>query len=150
MIHDADRIGEPRRGPCDELQVKLGGRRFGPAGVVQPRVDPLAASRCELIDLAIGAVGLANALRGQQAGLLEPGERDVHLTLVERVGQGTEREGEARPQPIAVRSLAGEEREQDLADDAQLIALERLSVGQGCGFGQGDAVLEYRGVRGRA
>ena len=127
-VDDPNRVGQPRGGRGDKLQMKFRRRRLGPARVIQPLRHPLASRRRQLVDLAIGAVGLPDSTRAQQAGLLEPAQRDVHLPVVQRLGQRPEREREASPQLVAVRGLAREQRQQHLADDAQLVAVERLSV----------------------
>ena len=84
--------------------------------------------RRQLVDLAIGAIGLPDPPRGEQAGLLEPAERHVHLAVVQRLGERAEGEREPGAQLVAVRGLPGEQGQQDLAHDAQLITVQRLPV----------------------
>ena len=75
----ADRVGQPglRRG--DQLQVELGQVRLRPAHLRQPLGHPLLAGRVSAVHLAVGALAARPSARRDEAGLLQPAERDVDL-----------------------------------------------------------------------
>ena len=121
-VHQSHRIAKACGRCGDELQVELGGRGLRPARVIQPPEDARPARARQLVDLAIGAIRLTHPLGGHEARFFEPAQRHVDLARVQRLGQRAERKLQPRPQLIAVGGLLGEQREQDLLHDAQLIA----------------------------
>ena len=80
------------------------------------------------MQVEVRTIGLADVLGAHEPSLVEPRERHVDLAGVERLRQRAERELQARAELVAVRRVLGEQRQQDLLDDPQLIAVRRFLV----------------------
>ena len=124
----------PAAAAATSLRWNSAGAGFGQLVSASHSATRCVPRRGQLVDLAIRAIGLADPLRGHQAGLLEPSQRHVHLARVHRLRQRAERELKPGAQLIAVRGLLGQQREQDLLHDPQLIAARRLLDRHANGF----------------
>ena len=92
--------------------MKFGQVGAWPADVAQPVGDTLLAGRGQLVHLAVRPFRQPRRrLRGHQARLLQPGQRDVDLTVVHPVAERAERLPQPRAQLIAVGRLLGQHRQ---------------------------------------
>src|SRR3954453_379474 len=100
--------------------MELGRREPWPGGVGEPFGHPLAAGSGQLVKLALRTVGLTR--EPDEPGLLEARETHIEVTPVDRLSQRAERETSLSAELGSPTTLLGQECQQHLLHDMQLVA----------------------------
>jgi len=112
-VDDGEGVGQPGPRGRDQLEVELREVGARPGHLGDPIGDPLLAARGQRVHLAIPVRAFGGLLDRQQAGLFQPGQRDVDLSGVHRLAERAERVTQPRAQLVAVRRLLGQHRQYD-------------------------------------
>jgi hypothetical protein len=111
-VDNGERVGQPRRRGRDQLEIELREVGSWPTHLGDPLGDSLLAVGGKRVHLAIRPVGaIGRPLDRDQAGLFQPGQRDIDLPSVHRVTERAERVAQPRAQLVAVRGLLGQHRQ---------------------------------------